>query len=385
MRKPEYQFFSLEEYQQRMDALRRRMEEKGVDAMLVHTPENLYYLTGYQTPGYYWYQTLIVPMDRDPVFITRNNEATNIEPLTWVEDSRPLEVTDDGPTKTRDALEDLGLVGQRVGVEKQSWFITIEQFERLKAMMPDTTFVDCSWLVEQGRLIKSSQEVEYIRQAARAAEAGLMAGIEATEVGATENEVAVAVHRAQILAGSEYTGLLIFVKSGPRWRMTHATWYRRRLEPNELVYFEIPGCINRYHAAFIRPVWLGHPPDWMVRASEVVIETLQLAKSHIRAGVKAGDVYEAAQENLYAKLGVRRLTRIAYSIGIAFAPDWGEGHILSMAKGEQRSLQANMTFHLLTGVVLPERAQVSCTDTIRVTEDGCETLTDRVERKLYVR
>ena len=319
------------------------------------------------------------------MFITHNSEALNVGPLTWVEDSRPWGETEEGPTATGDALKDLGLAGKRIGIEKRTWFLTTEQFERLQALAPDTTFVDCSGLVEEGRLIKSPQEIEYIRQAARAAEAGLMAGIEATAVGATENEVAVAVHTAQILAGSEYTGLPIFVKSGPRWSLNHGTWYRRRLEPNELVYFEVPGCINRYHAAIIRPVWLGAPPDWMVRTSEVVVETLRLTKSHIRAGVKAADVYEVAQENLYARLGVRRFMRIAYSIGIAFAPDWGEGHILSIAKGEQRPLEANMTFHLLTGVWLPGRAQVSCTDTIRVTEDGCETLTDRVERKLYVR
>ena len=136
------------------------------------------------------------------MFITHNSEALNVGPLTWVEDSRPWGETEEGPTATGDALKDLGLAGKRIGIEKRTWFLTTEQFERLQALAPDTTFVDCSGLVEEGRLIKSPQEIEYIRQAARAAEAGLMAGIEATAVGATENEVAVAVHTAQILAGS---------------------------------------------------------------------------------------------------------------------------------------------------------------------------------------
>ena len=78
MRSPKYQFFTLEEYQGRLDALRRRMEERGIDVLLVNSPENLYYLSGYQTPGYYWYQTLIVTMDREPVFITRLNEESNM-------------------------------------------------------------------------------------------------------------------------------------------------------------------------------------------------------------------------------------------------------------------------------------------------------------------
>ena len=272
MRKPKYQFFSLEEYQRRLEALRSRMERKGVDGMLVTIPENLYYLTGYETPGYYWFQTLVVPMDREPVFITRLGEATNVEPLSWVEDSRPYDDTQDWIAKTKDTLADLGLVGQRIGLEYRSWFITIEDYLRLSAVLPDTRFVDCSGLVEQGRMIKSPQEIEYMRQAARAAEAGIRAGVEASAVGATENEVAAEVHRAQILAGSEYTGLPIFVSSGERADMTHATWYRRRLEPSDMVHMEIPGCVNRYHAAKWAQVYLGDPPKQVVSAFEAAIK-----------------------------------------------------------------------------------------------------------------
>ena len=82
MKKPTYQYFSLEEYQQRLDALRSRMEEKGVDAMLITTPENLYYLSGYQTPGYYWWQTIIVLLDREPVSVTRRIEDANMRELS---------------------------------------------------------------------------------------------------------------------------------------------------------------------------------------------------------------------------------------------------------------------------------------------------------------
>ena len=183
--------------------------------LLVTTPENLYYLSGYQTPGYYWYQTLIVLPGREPVLITRLNESSNIEPLSWVEDSRPYGDADDWIAKTKETLEDLGVAGKRIGIEKKSWFITIDNLERLTAAMPSATIVDGSNLVEEGRVVKSPQEVTYIRQAARAAEAGILAGIEASEVGATENDVAAEIHRAQIRAGSEYTGLPIFVQAGP--------------------------------------------------------------------------------------------------------------------------------------------------------------------------
>lgn len=387
MRTPKYLFFSLEEYKQRMEALRSRMEDKGVDCMLVTTPENLYYLSGYQTPGYYWFQTLIVPMSGEPVFVTRLTEASNIEPLSWVEESRPYQDHEDWIVKTRDALTDMGMGNKRIGLEYGSWFFTVRDHLRLTGSLPNAQFVDCSGLVEQERLIKSPQEIEYIRQAAKAAEDGLRAGIEAAVVGATENDVAAEVHRAQILAGSEYTGLPIFTCIGPRSFQTHATWNRNVLEPNQVVFFEIPGCINRYHAAMMRHVYLGDPPELLIRSTEVGKRILSEAKSQIKPGVKAGDVYELVQRSIEeADLGYKMDRRAAYSIGIAFAPDWGEGHILSITRGEERTLQAGMTFHLIAaGMKIPSLGKVNLTDTILLTDKGCETLTDGLEHKIYVK
>ena len=253
-------------------------------------------------------------------------------------------------------------------------------------MLPNAQFIDCSSLVEQGRMIKSSQEIEYIRQAARAGEAAMRAAIDATVVGATENEVAAEVHRAQILAGSEYTGLPLFIASGIRSEMAHATWYRRSLQPNEGMLYEMVGCVHRYHAALFRPVYLGDPPEEIVRGAEVTTTTLQKAKSIIRPGVKAGDVHETVQEGLLSGLGLKKNTsRVGYSIGIAFSPDWGEGQIISFFMGDQRPLQAGMTFHLLVTARIPGIGLTPCSDTILVTEDGCETLTNGVEQKLYAK
>lgn len=389
MRTPTYQFFSLDEYQQRLDALRQRMEKQGVDVLLVTSPENLYYLSGYQTPGYYWYQTLLVPLERDPVFIVRLNENSNVGPLSWVEESRPYEDHDDWIALTRDALADLGLDEKRIGLDYDSFFLRTRDEKRLTAALSEATFVDGAGLVEQGRVVKSAQEIEYIRHAAKAAEAGLKAGIEACRVGVTENDVAAEAHRAQILAGSEYTGLPIFIRTGERDVQTHATWCRTELEPGDSVTMEMPGCINRYHAALYGQVYLGDPPAELLRGMELGNEVMRKAKEAIRPGVSAGAIHELVQDALVEAMGSgsRRNSRTAYSIGIAFAPDWGEGQILSMMHGEERLLEPGMTFHLLAGhVVLPDLGKVKrscCSDTILVTEDGCETLTGGVEHKVY--
>jgi Xaa-Pro dipeptidase len=407
MREHKFQLFSLDEYQGRLGALRSRMAEKNLDALMVTTPENLFYLTGYQTPGYYWYQTLIVPADKDPVFVTRRLESVNIEPTSWVEDSRPYDDRQDWMVHTGDVLRDMGLDRKRIGFDERSWFVTVDDFRRLSAAITDATLADAYGLVEAGRLVKSPQEVEYIRQAAKAADAGMLAGIEASVVGATDSEVAAAVHSAQILAGSEYTGLPVFVAPGFRSNMVHATWGRHRIGPNEAVMFEMPGCVNRYHAAFFRIVFLGDPPDEWIRGAELSMKALEYAKSVIKPGVVPTVVFEAVQEMMAESgLGIRTKElaanpssgpsgggmsgsggggKVAYSIGIGFAPDWGEGNIYSFSQDENRPLQAGMTFHLNpSNTKVPGYGRAGCSDTIVVTEDGCETLTS-VERKLYIK
>ena len=389
MKQPKYQYFTLEEYQQRLDALRSGMAQKGVDAMLVTTPENLCYISGYQTPGQFFYGALIVSMDREPVFVPRGGENGNVEFLSWVEDSRPYMDLEDSIAHTKNVLVDLDLEGKRIGLEYDSFFLTSRDHLHLKALMANTTFVDCSGLVEAGRMIKSPQEIEYIRQAARAADAGMLAGIEASKVGATENEVAAEVHRAQILAGSEYTGYPLFIASGERsYSLGHSTWYRKRLEPNESVKLELVGCINRYHAANWRPVLLGEPTKYMLEGMELVLEVLQMCKDAIKPGVTCGEMFDLVQERTKeTNLGYRgQPRRVAYSMGIAYAPDWGEGHIISMWKGDTRPLQAGMTFHLLPGgMIVPGVGMLFCTDTILVTDSGCETLTNGVQQKLYLK
>ena len=123
----------------------------------------------------------------------------------------------------------------------------------------------------------------------------------------------------------------------------------------------------------------------MVRAVEAEVQILQECKDMIKPGVKAGDVHNFAQRRLKETLGAERGMRVGYSIGIAFPPDWGEGYIISMWEGEQRPFKPGMTFHLLPGVTIEGVGPVNVTDTIHVTEDGCETLTKGVERKLFVK
>jgi Xaa-Pro dipeptidase len=199
--------FSLDEFAARLAALRQRMVAAGIDVLLLTTPENIYYLSGYQTPGYYFYLALVVPVDGEPVLIPPPHEESLVDVLSIFPTYRLYRDTNDWIALTRDVLVELGTERGRVGVENGSWFLTSRDYLRLAAMLGEARLVDGSGLVEQGRMIKSARELEYMRAAARAAQAGVAEGLGAIRAGATEAEVAIAIHRGQLAAGSEYPAM----------------------------------------------------------------------------------------------------------------------------------------------------------------------------------
>ena len=386
MREPAYLNFGFDEYRQRLTGVRSRMEERGVDVLLVHTPENIYYLSGYQTPGYYWYMALVVPLDREPVLICPPHEESLVPAYSIFEKHTTYRDNADWMATTASVLRELGCDRKRVGYEEMSWFFRVGEHDRLRALLPDAKLVPSSGTVEEGRMVKSPREIEYMRAAAVAAQAGIRAGIQAARIGATENDVAAEVARAQLEHGSEYSGLPPFITSGQRSMLVHATWSGRELRRDEIVFLEVPGCINRYHAVMTRSVWLGDPPDLLLKATETNTEALRLAKEAIRPGVPAHVAFEAARDRIaVGNVGYRQGRRVAYSIGIAFPPGWDEGHIISINDGERRPFQAGMTFHLITTMRIPGLGAVGCSDTVLVTEDGCETLTSGVPQGVTVK
>lgn len=385
MRQHEGLAFPIAEYERRLGELRTRLIASGVDVLLSTTPENITYLTGFESPGHYWFQGLIVPLSGEPIAVSRLLETSGVEAYSCVEHNLAYSDSQDPMERLCDAFGEFGLAGKRVGFEMDCWFFTAKQQARLFSLMPSTTFVDLSGIVEEGRLIKSDLEVDLIREAARTTEAGIRAGIEAVGEGVSEDDVAAEIHHAMIRAGSEWPSIVPFVASGERGAIGHATWLHRTLRRGDSVFLEVGGCKRRYHAAMMRTCYVGEPDIAIRDAFQVVLDAFDTAADAIKPGVTAGEVDRVAREFIAGTgLGGDQASRVAYSIGIAVPPDWGEGQILSMKPGVTRELETNMTFHLLPWVQIPGKGGVGCTETIRVTETGYESLTD-FPRELFVR
>ena len=376
--------FGREEYERRYDAVLDTMESAGVDALLVRSPENITYLSGYETPGYYGYHCLIIARGQQPVLVGRRLEIeTNAPEFSWLTRLVPAQDHQVPVELTARTVEKMGLSRHRLGVEKNGWFFTVEEYEALQHLLPQARIVDASNTVEAARLIKSDAEVAMIRRAVAIADKACLAGIEATRAGSTEDEIAGALHAEWCAQGAEYTGLPNFISSGRRSGACHATWRGRRLNKNDHCNFEIAAAKNRYCGAVFRVATVGRVKPKLRRLYHATESALHAVIDAIRPGAVSEKVDKVGRD-VIAKAGFGRwhLHRIGYSIGVNYPPDWGEGQIFSIRKGEKRVLEENMTFHLVPGCLIFDEMGITTSASVRVTATGCEVL-NSLPIKLY--
>ena len=376
--------FSMNEFQNRLNKIKAGMQKQNLDMLLVNTPENVFYLTGHKSPGYYMYMCLAIPVDGEPTLVLRRGEIGNASIYAWLDALVAYDDTDDPLQKTVDVIHNKGFKGGKIGVEFNSWFLTTKNYLQLKDKLGTACVVDASGLVEEARMIKSSQEIKYIQQACDICNRAMEKGIEKVRVGLNENDVSAAIFSEMCLAGSEYFGTEPYVASGPRAGAMHSSWSGRVMRAGEPVLLELSGTVNRYNGALMRTVFLGKPPAVIQEWSKVCLEALSAAMDAVKPGATSEAVDEACRGVIErAGLYENYRKRTGYSIGIAFAPDWGEGHIMSLQKGDQRILQPGMVFHMPPAIRELGRYGVGFSETVLVTETGCEVLTD-FKRELIV-
>lgn len=375
--------FPKEEFQSREDALKKEMAAQEIELLLVTTPENIFYLTGQQTPGYYTFQCLGIPLEGAPFLVLRQLEFYNAKSNTFITDLFPYQDDADPAEVLAEILENMGWMKRRVAIERSGWFLSVVFFGKLTNAIEG--LLDGSGIVEKLRRVKSTLEVEAIEKAAKFTDAGMQEGIEAAAVMNTENDVAAAMFAGVVGAGSEYMGMDPFVTSGSRSGIPHTTWRRRVLKQGDAVLLELAGCYNRYHAGLMRTAWLGKVPQKAVDMMKACEDGLSAALYIIKPGNTCAAVHNACQ----AVIDQRGYTenfkkRTGYSIGIAFAPDWGEGHILSLFHDVDALLEPGMVFHIPPALREYGKFAVGVSETVVVTDNGYRTLST-LKRSMQMR
>ena len=368
--------FTAEEYRIRVEKTLEAMNSKGLDGLMIHSPENIYYLTAYHSVGYFTYTALILT-SKGATIVARSLLSSMVKHTSWVDDFQGWTDTQDPIATTKIALDSAGLIGKNVGYDQQAWFYNIGHHNALVASCGATNFVETAGLVEVVRRFKSPQEVAYIREAARTCKAAMQGCIDAIEEGATENDAAAAAYYESIKAGSEYLGHAMLVATGARGGIGFTTWERTPINRGDLLFLEMGGTYKRYNAAMSRGVVVGEPSDLAKRLAEASRGALERAIEAMQPGATSASVDRAARGYMEEKgLGEHFQHRCGYLIGIGFPPDWGEGRLMSIIENDDTPLEPGLVFHLVPDVKIDGEIGVIYSDTILVTDSGPEVLTD---------
>jgi Xaa-Pro dipeptidase len=363
--------FPAAEFDARQARARAAIAAAGFGALIITGPENIYWLTGRQTAGYFAFQALILQVSGPPALLVRQLELAGTRANVWLDQVFAYQDGEDPVAALATLVADLGL--RDLAIERDGWFVPPRMMAALDLLLDAPA--DGSGLVAPLRVVKSAAELAAIRSAAAYAQAGLSAGIDACRDGTDENSVAAAMMSAAIRAGSEVMAMEPLISSGPRSGLPHMTWRRRDIGNGDGIFLELAGSHARYHAALMRSVWIGTPPAEATAMMACAGDALEAALTQCRPGLPCSAPHDAAQDvidraghtNAFRK-------RIGYSMGVAFAPDWGEGGILSLYSGVERMIEPGMVFHLPATLRDYGISTVGVSETVIITEQGCEVL-----------
>ncbi len=382
------------EYQQRIDKTRASMSERGIDILLSTNPANMGYLTGYDGWSFYVHQLIVLSQDAaQPLWIGRGMDANAAKVTTYLDHDNILGYPDDYVQSTikhpmnfvADLLASKGWDRGTIGVEMDTYYFTAACYQNLARDLPNATLVDAGTLVNWVRVIKSSNELEYMRQAARIIEKTMRTGVDMVNPGVRQCDAVAAIYASMVSGtrefGGDYSSICPMLPTGIGTSTPHLTWTDAPFKSGEATILELAGVRRRYHCPMARTVHLGKPPQRLADAAEVVIEGLDNAIAAAKPGVVCEEV-EAAWRRTIERHGIVKESRIGYSTGLNYPPDWGEG-TLSLRPGDRTVLEPDMTLHVIPGVWLDDWG-IEISECIHITENGAQPFCD-FPRELFVK
>jgi Xaa-Pro dipeptidase len=275
-------------------------------------------------------------------------------------------------------VSELGFANARIGYESDTYYFSPRSLAHLQQALPDARFVDCDLLVNWARVVKSPAEVAYMRQAARIAEAAMKAAYATAAPGVRQCDVMAEVIKTQTAPngdfGGDMTALSPIVLAGEKASTAHPAWSDERFQDNQIVAFELGGTRRRYNCGLARTMHLGRAVPGRLRdTAGAVEEGMQAVLAVTRAGTPTARMHEAWNAVL-SRHGLKKESRIGYSIGAGFSPDWGE-HTVSVRADDSYVLEPGNTLHIILGMWM-EGWGMEVSETVHVTGTGVECLTD---------
>ncbi|ATD72220.1 MULTISPECIES: M24 family metallopeptidase [Gordonia] len=383
------QLFTDSEYDQRLTRVRELMDRQGLSAIIVTDPANIFYLIGYNAWSFYTPQMLFVPIEGEMVFYAREMDARGAHRTTWLADDQIVGYPESyvhrphvhpfdwvaWSLRQRHAIAPASRGGS-VGLEMDSHFFSPKAYRALHNAIPEWKLVDNFELVNWVRSVKSEAEVQLMRQAGMVCSEAMRAAIDTIEIGVRQCDAAAAISQAQITGtpdyGGDYPAIVPMMPTGAAADTPHLTWHQGTFVEDEAVVIELTGAHNRYHCPLARTVSLGKPHKELDYVAKATAEGLNNVLEAIRPGVATRELASTWNWTL-AKYGLEKPSRLGYSIGIGYPPDWGE-RTISIRTEDETVLETNMTFHIVCGMWM-DNYGFELSESVRVSPTGVECFT----------
>ncbi len=368
--------FAPDEFARRSARLEAAMAARGLDGMLLFAPESQYWLTGYDSFGYCFFQCLVIG-GAEPVLLTRSADLRQAQLTSTLDDIR-IWVDRAGASPAGDLaalLRDLGLSGKRLGIETDTHSLTAANGQRLAAALDGVaTLVEASDLIPALRMVKSAAEIACVRRAAALSDAALDAALAEIRPGADEAAILAALQGAVFAGGGDYPANPAIIGSGDHALLCRYAAGRRILSAQDQITLEWSGVWRHYHAPMMATVPVGRIDPRQRAMHAAATEALLAAEAALKPGNPMGAVFDAHARVLdRAGLAHARLNACGYAVGARFAPSWMEPAMF--VAGNPTVIEPGMTFFLhmilmdsTTGLAMcPGRSAL-------VTETGAEPL-----------
>lgn len=367
--------FTDAELERRVAATRRQMEARGLDMILLSSPENIFYLIGLDHWGYFAPTVLIVEATGELTLITRGMEKVVIR-------NQVRNATFIGHTDSETAADKVvaflagKTAGKALGVEEWSSGLAYGMGAKIMDQVTAGSWHDITGMLDEMRLVKSAEEQVFMRQAARSADAGTQAAIAAIHDGALEADVAAECLAAMTRAGSTPPGFGPFLRPSNRMAEEHTSWGDGK--HHEAVFLEVAGCVSRYNAPMGRLVNIGSISDEDAAMAEICIKAFDSTMAALKPGVAAQDVYSGWQSVVDAAgMPEYRRHHCGYLVGIGFPPSWTGGpRVTGLRHDSDMEMKEGMTFHMMSWFTETGRGNYFISNTVLLGPDGAEVLND---------
>lgn len=386
--------FSRAEYDRRLAKTRAAMRSANLEVIFVTDPSNQAWLTGYDGWSFYVHQGVLLSMEGEPIWWGRYMDMMGGRRTCWMHHDNILGYGDHYVQSTvvhpmqdlAGHLKAMGFKRASIGVEMENYYYSAKAHQVLQTELPEANLVDVTALVNWQRLVKSAEEIKFICKAARISTKVIETAMDRAAPGVRKNDLVADIMHAGITGvgddWGDYPAIVPLTPSGLDATAAHLTWNGDEMKEGEATFFELSGCYRRYHAPLCRTIYLGTPPEDMIRAEAAQMEGIAAGLEAARAGNRTCDIANAFLR-VMAKHGIAREGRMGYPIGLSYPPDWGE-RTASIRSEDQTVLEPGMVFHFMPALWMDSWG-LETTETILIGEDGpAETLCN-VDRKLFVK